>query len=81
MQVSNPISQINHVRIGDTLARRTETGDVRVLGVVLACTTNSRGRDVVLLDRCSKITDGCGGYSDRLTQIAFSNLAIRRVIR
>ena len=79
MFVSNPISSISHVRTGDTLARRTETGDVRVLGVVIGRTINSRGCGVVLLDRCSQITIGPGGYSDRLTQTAFSRLAIRRV--
>jgi hypothetical protein len=91
IRISDPISKISDVRVGDTLVRWTDW-EFRVLGTVVSRTTNSRGRDAILLDRqaifrvLSKMTSNdlleMGMFSVPLleiTQRTFSNLSIRRV--
>lgn len=78
MTISNRISKIQHVRIGDTLAKFTEDSRSTpvILGRVIARQTNSRGREVVVLDRQFTLT---AGSSDRLSSVAFERMSIRRV--
>jgi hypothetical protein len=89
LPATNRISRIDHIQIGDTIVRR-DPSHIReakdrmiIVGVVIGRTRNSRGRDVILLDRQHAMWTGNGrsGLCDRLTQQAFNSCSLRRLVR